>query len=103
MRPFQKVFKQSFNTQNTNMKLDKAKRNTRITHFTISSRGPRIWNSVTNNPTKTIDFHRLFKSTIKENLLKLKAETNYFNAAFFNIPVFLSFSFAFALENNFFS
>ena len=26
-----------------------------------------------------------------------------FNAAFFNIPVLLSFSFVFALENNFFS
>ena len=31
-----------------------------------------------NNPTKTIDFYPLFKSTIKENLLKLKTETNYF-------------------------
>ena len=54
------------------------KRNTRITRFAISSRGPRIWNSLTNNPTKTIDFYLLFKSTIKENLLKLKTETNYF-------------------------
>ena len=54
------------------------KRNTQITRFAISSRGPRIWNSLTNNPTKTIDFYPLFKSTIKENLLKLKTETNYF-------------------------
>ena len=54
------------------------KRNTRITRFAISSRGPRIWNSLTNNPTKTIDFYPLLKSTIKENLLKLKTETNYF-------------------------
>ena len=30
------------------------------------------------NPTKTIDFYPLFKSTIKENLIKLKTETNYF-------------------------
>ena len=50
------------------------KRNTRITHFAISSRGPRIWNLLSNNLTKTIDFCPLFKSTIKENLL----ETNYF-------------------------
>ena len=54
------------------------KRNTRITHFAISSRGPHIWNSLTNNPTKTIDFYPLFKSTIKESLLKLKTEANYF-------------------------
>ena len=54
------------------------KRNTQITRFAISSRGPRIWNSLTNNPTKTIDFYPLLKSTIKENLLKLKTETNYF-------------------------
>ena len=44
----------------------------------LSSRGPRIWNLLTNNPTKTIGFYLLFKSTIKENLLKLKTETNYF-------------------------
>ena len=54
------------------------KRNTQIIRFAISSRGPRIWNSLTNNPTKTIDFYPLFKSTIKENLLQLKTETNYF-------------------------
>ena len=54
------------------------KRNRRITRFAISSRGPHIWNSLTNNPTNTIDFYLLFKSTLKENLLKLKTETNYF-------------------------
>ena len=54
------------------------KTNTRITRFAMSSRGLLIWNSLTNNPTKTIDFYPLFKSTIKENLLKLKTETNYF-------------------------
>ena len=54
------------------------KRNTRITRFAIASRGPRIWSSLTNNPTKSIDFYPLFKSTIKENLLKLKTERNYF-------------------------
>ena len=54
------------------------KTNTRITRFAVSSRGPRIWNSFTNNPTKTIDFYPLFKSTIEENLLKLKTEKNYF-------------------------
>ena len=52
--------------------------NSRITRFAISLRGPRIWNSLTNSPTKTIDFYSLFKSTIKETLLKLKTETNYF-------------------------
>ena len=53
------------------------KGNTGITRFAISSRGPRIWNSLINNPTKTIDFYPLFNSTLKENLLKLKTETNY--------------------------
>ena len=53
------------------------KRNTRITHFAISSRGPGIWNSLTNNPTKQSN-NPTIKSTIKENLLKLKSETNYF-------------------------
>ena len=45
------------------------KRNTRIIRFAISSCGPCIWISLTNNATKTIDFYPLFKSTIKENLL----------------------------------
>ena len=43
------------------------KRNTRITRFAISSCGPLTWNALPNNPTKTIDFYPLFKSTIKEN------------------------------------
>ena len=41
------------------------KRNTRITRFAISH-GPRIWNSLTNNPTKTIYFYPLFKGTINK-------------------------------------
>ena len=48
------------------------KRNSRITRFAISSRGPRICNSLT-----SINY-ALFKSTIKKNLLKLKTEINYF-------------------------
>ena len=50
----------------------------RNTCFALSSSDLRIWNSLTNNSTKTIDFYPLFKSTIKGNLLKLKPETNYF-------------------------
>ena len=38
------------------------KRNTQITRFAISSRGPCIWNSLTNNPTKTIDFFPYLKA-----------------------------------------
>ena len=67
-----------YETRQTKDNFITPKRNTRITHFALSSRGPCIWNSLTNNPTKTIDFYPLFKSTIKENLLKLKTETNYF-------------------------
>ena len=61
------------------MKLDKAKITLLFQKcLAISSRGPHIWNLLTNNPNKTIDFYSLFKSTIKENLRKLKIETNYF-------------------------
>ena len=55
-----------------------AKGNARITRFAISSCGPRICNSLTNNTMKTIDSYPLFKCTIKENLLKLNTEANYF-------------------------
>ena len=79
------------------------KRNARITRFAISSRSPRIWNSLTNNPTNTIDFYPLFKNTIKEKPTKTKNWNKLFLMLhFFNIPIFLSFSFVFALENNFF-
>ena len=83
MKPFQKVFKLSFSTRNINKETRQSKdnfiipkRTTQITRFAISSRGPLIWNSLTNNPTKTIDFYPLFNSTILENLLKPKTETN---------------------------
>ena len=59
------------------------KTKTRITRFAIPLRGSRIWNSLTNNLTKTIDFYPLFKSTIKQSLLKLKTETNYFQRCIF--------------------
>ena len=72
------------------MKLDKAKITLLVQReihellvFAISSRGPRNWNLLTNNPTDTIDLYPLFKSTIKENLLKLKTDTNYFNRSIF--------------------
>ena len=67
-----------YETRQSNNEFIIPKINTRITSFAISSRGPKLWNSLTNNLTKTIDFYPLFKSTIKENLLNLKTETNYF-------------------------
>ena len=80
-KSFQTMFQyieHKYETRNSKDNFIMSKSNTRITRFAISSRGPRIWNPLTNNPTKTIDFYPLFKSTIKENLLKLKTETNYF-------------------------
>ena len=53
-----------YETRQTRDNFITPKRNTRITHFALSSRGPCIWNSLTNNPTKTISFYPLFKSTI---------------------------------------
>ena len=54
------------------------KTNLRITNYAISSRGPRIWNGLTDYQTKSFTFHPLFKKKIKENLLKLPNELDYF-------------------------
>ena len=53
-----------YGTRQTKDNFITPKRNTRITRFALSSRGPCIWNSFTNNPTKTANFYPLFKSTI---------------------------------------
>ena len=50
----------------------------KTTKFAISSRGPRLWNSVTDKHTKTLTSTPLFKRKLKEHLIKLKNITKYF-------------------------
>ena len=50
----------------------------KATKFAISSRGPRLWNSLTDKETKTITSTQLFKSKLKNHLIKVKNMTNYF-------------------------
>ena len=71
-----RYIKHKYETRQSKDNFTIPKRNTRITRFAISSRGPRIGNSLTNNSSKTTDFYPLFNSTIKENILKLNTETN---------------------------
>ena len=48
------------------------------TKFAISSRGPRLWNSLTNKDTKTITSTPLFKRKLKNHLIQIKIITNHF-------------------------
>ena len=50
----------------------------KATKFAISSRGPRLWNSLTDKDTKTITSTPLFKRRLKNHLIKIKNVTNYF-------------------------
>ena len=50
----------------------------KATKFAISSRGPRLWNSLTDKDTKTITSTPLFKRKLKNHLIKVKNITNYF-------------------------
>ena len=47
------------------------------TKFAISSRGPRLWNSLTDKDIKTITSTPLFKRRLKNHLIKIKNITNY--------------------------
>ena len=50
----------------------------KATKFAISSRGPRLWNSLTDKHKKTITSTPLFKRRLKNHLIKIKNVTNYF-------------------------
>ena len=50
----------------------------KATKFAISSRGPRLWNSLTDKDIKTITSTPLFKRRLKNHLIKIKNRTNYF-------------------------
>ena len=50
----------------------------KATKFAISSRGPRLWNSLTDKDIKTITSTPLFKRRLKNHLIKIKNITNYF-------------------------
>ena len=50
----------------------------KATKFAISSRRPRLWNSLTDKDTKTITSTPLFKRIFKNHLIKVKNITNYF-------------------------
>ena len=80
-----KSFETSFNTQNTTMKLDKAKITLlfqkEILKLPVLLYYHTVFLSGIHSPIIQLTpqlFFPLFKSTIKENLLKLKTETNYF-------------------------
>ena len=54
----------------------------KATKFPISSRGPRLWNSLTDKDPKTITSTQFFKRKLKNHLIKVKNITNYFQTVF---------------------
>ena len=50
----------------------------KFTKFAILSRGPRLWNSLTDKDIKTITSTSLFKRKLKNHLTKVRNITNCF-------------------------
>ena len=48
------------------------------TKYSISIRGPKLWNDVINKEEKDIQFYSLFQKKIKSKLIKTENETDYF-------------------------
>ena len=55
----------------------------KATKFAMSSRGLRVWNSLTDKDTKTITSTPLFKRKLKNHLIKVKNITRLSNAVSF--------------------
>ena len=48
------------------------------TKYSISIRGPKLWNDVINKEEKDIQSYSLFQKKIKSKLIKIENETDYF-------------------------
>ena len=48
------------------------------TKYSISIRGPKLWNDVINKEEKDIQSYSLFQKNIKSKLIKIENETDYF-------------------------
>ena len=48
------------------------------TKFSVSSRGPRLWNNILDQQQKSIDHETIFKESVKLSLLSLENEIRFF-------------------------
>ena len=48
------------------------------TKFSVSSRGPRLWNNILDQQQKSIDHETIFKKSVKLSLLSLENEIRFF-------------------------
>ena len=48
------------------------------TKFSVSSRGPRLWNNVLDQQQKSIDHETIFKESVKLSFLSLENEIRFF-------------------------
>ena len=49
------------------------------TKFSVSSRGPRLWNNILDQQQKSIDHETIFKESVKLSLLSLENEIRFFH------------------------
>ena len=48
------------------------------TKFSVSSRGPRLWNNILDQQQKSIDHETIFKESVKLSLLSIENEKSFF-------------------------
>ena len=71
--------KHKYTTRSSAENYKKPIKNTKFSQFSISFRGPHLWNQITSDESKhtTSLFH--FKKLIKKSLLSSENEENYFS------------------------
>ena len=55
------------------------------TKYSISFRGPKLWNEILHKEEKELESYSLFQNIIKSKLLMIENETKYFQDMYFRI------------------
>ena len=72
------IVQYNYPIRHSKTKFDKPKMTFKFTKFATSSRGSRLWNKYTDKFLKTITSFLLFKTKLREHLVKLRIVTDYF-------------------------
>ena len=72
------IVQHNYTTRHSENNFEERKITLKATKFAISSRGPRLWNKHTDRFVKKITSALVFKTKLREYLIKLRNVTNYF-------------------------
>ena len=73
-----KLVQHNYSTRNSLKNFNQPKTITKLSNFSISCRGPKLWNDILNTNTKSIVSLLQFRNTIKRQLLNSENELTHF-------------------------